>query len=100
MRGKKWVTKYTKSIKGRRNRKMNKMYFGCDIWICEDMSVEIEKLIDKNYKKFSQETIKKLRYVAEYLLDARDMMIVVDDFISGNDSAEKFHQRWEKEVGK
>lgn len=76
----------------------------------KDIANEIESLIDsnedssldywgnKNGSFYSEETISKFKEAVNYLRKAEIMAQRIDWLVSGDDSEETFHERWEEEL--
>lgn len=61
-----------------------------------DIIIAINALIFEN--EYSIETMKKFQEAVDTLQRARIMAHRIDWLVSGDDSEETFHQRWEKEL--
>jgi hypothetical protein len=85
-------------------------YFNYDQWKLENMADQIDRLIENNdsdeaddygYRRgrgYSQETIERFRETRAALMRAAKMAHRVDWLLSGDDSEESFHRRWDETI--
>jgi hypothetical protein len=61
------------------------------------MLTDIKEEIDRNDHRFDEKTMNKFREAVKILEKASIMVNRIDYLLSGDDSEETFHERWEKE---
>jgi hypothetical protein len=85
-------------------------YFNYDQWKLENMAGQIDRLIENNDddstdeygcrrgRGYSLETIARFQEARSALMRAAAMAHRVDWLLSGDDSEESFHRRWDEEI--
>lgn len=87
-------------------------YFNYDQWRLENMADQIDRLIENSDDEtlndysctrgrgYSPETIARFQETRAALMRAAKMAHRVDWLLSGDDSEESFHRRWDEEIGR
>lgn len=73
-------------------------YFDYKQYVLEDMASSIEEYLNNNENEYGKSTIERFLETSYNLRRAAEMAQRVDWFLSGDDSEDTFHKRWEEEV--
>lgn len=77
---------------------MNGGYFDYNQRRISDIAFKLVDAINDHQNDYSKETIKKLKRTLHVLNLATTMVQRIDWLLSGDDSEESFHRRWDEEI--